>query len=187
MTPQALSNPASPERPPRRPWAYFLTTACYGAHLHGHSEGSADRSQRGPRVEPSKNLEQYGLASLKEPPFLMDAPRRSAVLQAMLGVCEYQGWTLHAAHVRANHFHVVVTAEEKPEVVVGKLKAYASRALNEKFGRRTRYWTRQGNTRWLWSHEAVNEAVEYVAKQQGEPMALYENPDRWRDYLRAPE
>ncbi len=110
---------------------------------------------------------------LRFPPFLLDEAGRAVVLTAIQGVCDYQAWRLHAAHVRTNHFHVVVTAEEKPEVVLGKFKAYASRALNQRFGRRERYWARYGSTRWLWDARAVNDAVEYVVSRQGEPMAVY--------------
>ena len=113
----------------------------------------------------------------------MDAPRRTAVLEAMLAVCEHQNWTAHAAHVRTNHFHMVVTAEKDPAAALGKLKAYASRALNERFGQRQRHWARQGSTRWLWSPNDVNDTVDYVLKRQGAPMAVYENLARWQDFL----
>ena len=105
------------------------------------------------------------------------------MLEAMIGVCDYQFWVVHAIHVRSNHFHVVVTADGEPEVVLGELKAYASRALNERFGRRASYWARQGSTRWLWNPHDVNGAVEYVLERQGEPMEVYENPSRWDEYL----
>ena len=129
----------------------------------------------------SPALQDYERAELNEPPFLMDAPRRSAVLRAILGVCEHERWTLHAAHIRTNHFHAVLTAAKAPAVALGKLKASASRALNQQFGSLRRYWTREGSTRWLWTPYEVNDTVEYVVERQGAPMAVYENRTRWQD------
>ena len=114
----------------------------------------------------------------------MDTARRPVVIEAILGVCEHQGWVLHAAHIRTTHFHVVVSAEVRPEVALGKLKAYASRALNKRFGRRARYWARDGSTRWLWNPREVDDVVEYVLDRQGVRMEAYENPGRWDEYLR---
>lgn len=178
------------ERPPRRPWAYFLTAACYGARFHGHPEGSVDRNHsawRWPRLDPRPALADYERSVAKEAPFRMDESRRRVVLDAIRQHCEHDGWVLHAAHVRTNHLHVVVTTEIEPERVLGRLKAYASRALNERFGRRNRYWARHGSTIWLWDRRQVNDAVEYVVARQGRPMAVYENPERWAEYLVMPE
>ena len=113
----------------------------------------------------------------------MDEPRRAAVLEAFRQHCEHDGWVLHAAHVRTNHFHIVVTADPLPERVLGRLKAYASRALNSEFGRRQKYWSRHGSTVRIWSRTGVEDTVDYVVRRQGRPMAVYENPRRWEEFL----
>jgi REP element-mobilizing transposase RayT len=56
----------------------------------------------------------------------LDRLRRDAVLRAIQEVCAYRGWNLLAAHVRSNHVHTVVEAEDPPERVMGDFKAYAS-------------------------------------------------------------
>jgi hypothetical protein len=131
-------------------------------------------------MQSKPGLERYERATLKEPPFLLNAARRGIVLDVVLNQCAFDRWILHAAHVRMNHFHVVVTAECAPERVLGRIKAYASRALNEQFGRR------DGSTVWLWDGRNVDDAVDYVVKRQGEPMAVYENPARWAEYSAQP-
>jgi hypothetical protein len=68
---------------------------------------------------------------------------------------------------------------------MAKFKAYASRALNLVSGNKPKRWTRHGSTAWLWGPRRVDEAVDYVARQQGRPMAAYENPKRWEEYLRG--
>ena len=65
-----------------------------------------------------------------------------------------------------------------------KLKAYGSRALNRRFGFREKRWVRHGSTRRLWSPAEVDVTVDYVVRRQGEPMAVYEDCERWSEVLR---
>ena len=109
----------------------------------------------------------------------LDQNARAVVLAVIQSVCRHQGWTLYAVHVRGTHVHVVVAAELSPEQVMGKLKSYASRALNRCQGRHPKRWSRHGSTRRLWSPREVDSTVEYVVHRQGDPMAVYEKPDRW--------
>ena len=109
----------------------------------------------------------------------LDGNARSVAPIAIQDVCRHEGWTLYAAHVRSTHVHVVVEAEPSPEEVMGKLKAYASRALNRRSGRISQRWSRHGSTRHLWSPAEVDGAVDYVVYRQGEAMAMYQKPDRW--------
>lgn len=68
---------------------------------------------------------------------------------------------------------------------MAKLKAYASRSLNRLFRDKRKRWTRHGSTVWLWEPRKVDEAVDYVVRQQGRPLAACENRNRWNDYLRT--
>ena len=56
---------------------------------------------------------------------------------------------------------------------MAQLKRYASRALNQSAGKNGRWWARHGSTRYLWNERRIAEAVDYVAHEQGAPMALY--------------
>ena len=102
------------------------------------------------------------------------------VLQAIQEVCQYRGWSLLAAHVRTNHGHVVVQAFSPPEKVLNDFKAYASRHLNQAGidGSDCKRWTRRGSTRYLWKPEQVEAAIHYTVREQGEPLAVYENVER---------
>ena len=111
--------------------------------------------------------------------YLLDSSARLVVLRAIRKHCLVQEWTLHVAHVRSNHVHAVVTAEERPEVVMGQFKAYASRALNQASGLRRKRWSHHASTKYLWNWKSVASAVAYVREQQGKPMALYVNPTPW--------
>jgi REP element-mobilizing transposase RayT len=109
----------------------------------------------------------------------LDTLERDVVLRAIRNVCDHEKWTLYGVHVRATHVHVIVAAKPSPETVMGKLKAYASRALNKRFGHRSKRWTRHGSTKRVWSPVALEATLSYVLDRQGERMACYENPDRW--------
>ena len=178
---------AAPERPVKRPWAYLITFSCYGTKLHGRQAGSIDRNHnawKGRYLRPSRGLQSYERRLLPTPPTRLDAQQRPVVLQAIEDVCLDQGWTLHAVHVRGNHVHLVVSADVEPEAVMAKLKAYASRSLNRLLGAKAKRWTKHGSTVWLWEPNKVDEAVDYVVRRQGRPLAVYENPNRWGNHLR---
>ena len=67
---------------------------------------------------------------MDQPAYFLDKDRRATVLDTLQEVCVYRGWNLWAAHVRANHVHVIVEADVRPEKVVNAFKSYASRRLN---------------------------------------------------------
>ena len=100
----------------------------------------------------------------------LNLPARTLTLQAIETACRREHWRLAAAHVRSNHVHVVVSAELKPEKIMGTLKSCTSRALNDAFGNLRKRWSRHGSTRWLWH---VTAAVSYIVHQQGRPMEVY--------------
>ena len=118
---------------------------------------------------------------MHERPYTLAPEHREFVLCAIAEVCLHRGWTLHAAHVRSTHVHVVVESDLRPEAVMNAFKAYASRALNRNAadgGPKTR-WARHGSTRWLWTKDDVNAAVKYVVEGQGEPMAVFLAEWKW--------
>jgi REP element-mobilizing transposase RayT len=157
---------------------YFITFACYGAHLHGDEPGSVDRRHNlygGRLLEADPRRAAVERRSMIQPPYELDGDSRMAVRQALEEVCWHRGWNLLAAHVRSNHVHVIVEAEVPPEKVMNDFKAYASRALNRlaRDGPGRRRWARHGSTRWLWKDQDVREAIRYVVEEQGEPMAVF--------------
>ncbi|MDQ2947851.1 MAG: hypothetical protein M3Y27_18285 [Acidobacteriota bacterium] len=55
------------------------------------------------------------------------------------------------------------------------LKAYSSRALNAHplDSPDRRRWARHDSTRYLWTADAVRDAMQYVVREQGESMAVF--------------
>jgi REP element-mobilizing transposase RayT len=157
---------------------YLITFSCYGRHLHGDESGSVDRTHNVPGtavLELDLSRAAAERERMDQAPYILDQPRRDAVLQAIQAVCTHRGWSLLAAHVRSTHVHTVVDSEATPERVMTDFKAYASRGLNrlslDQPGRKR--WTRHGSTRWLWKTEHIAAAVEYVVDEQGSAMSVF--------------
>ena len=114
---------------------------------------------------------------MHEEAFVLDEERRRVVLAALEGACQAVGWSLRAAHVRTNHVHAVVEAEGSREEILRRLKARASSDLRGLDPGRTKRWAKHGSVRELWTPEAVDSAIEYVVKCQGEPLAVMSRPN----------
>jgi hypothetical protein len=160
------------------PLGYLITFTCYGTWTHGDARGSVDRehNQIGtPFLPASAGRRRHDLAAMSDPPYALDAPRRSCVLGAILEVARLRGWRVFAVHVRTKHVHVVVHAAQAPERVMNDFKAFSSKRLNEAYPeeRERKRWTRHGSTRYLNSEQSCAEAIAYVVDRQGEPMAVY--------------
>ncbi len=165
------------------PLAYFITFTCYGTWLHGTEKASVDRKHNIPQTEflfENKIREKSVKQRMAETSYLLDKTHREIVLDAIKEVCVHDKWVLLAAHVRTNHVHLVLHTIKKPEYVMNKIKAYASRCLNESQidNGRSQRWTRHGSTRYLWNECEVEATIRYVVHEQGKPMAVFENIKR---------
>jgi REP element-mobilizing transposase RayT len=160
--------------------AYFITFTTYGAWLHGRAPGSVDREHNVPGTPflPAEyTLEAEMRARMRQEPYLLDEPRRAVALQTVQEVARHRRWKLHAAHVRSNHVHLLVTAADSPEKVMKDFKAWMSRRLRESFDEsadRDR-WTQHGSTRWLNTMTELEAAWHYIVHGQGDPMAVYDS------------
>ncbi|HME09213.1 MAG TPA: hypothetical protein VKG25_19295 [Bryobacteraceae bacterium] len=162
---------------------YLLTFICYGTHLPGDERGWVERTRgpyRGGFHEPSENLGRYAYGLLESPPYQLDQPRASVVLDAIREVCRFRGWDLFAAHVLTTHVHIVADRLPDPKRALVDFKSYSSRSLSGRGFERPdcKRWARGGNTRHLPTLEAIFATVRYVANDQGPPMAIYVM-DRW--------
>ena len=165
------------------PLAYLITFTCYGRWLHGDRRGSVDDDHNGvgesllpPNAERRRSVQ----TTMTHPAYQLDSARRTVVLQAIRNVCHHRNWRLWAAHVRAQHAHIVVTAVEvAPEDVMNDFKAYASRALNAGgFDRPScKRWTRHGSTRYINDERYLHSAINYVLFEEGPAQAVYDGRD----------
>ncbi|HLB57590.1 MAG TPA: transposase [Gammaproteobacteria bacterium] len=108
----------------------------------------------------------------------MNAPQRETVLQSIIKTCEFSNWHLHAAHVRTNHMHIVVSAQKEPEKIAVSLKAYATRYLKQQYPElnRKKYWSKGESTGYIFQSENLFRAIQYTIEEQGNEMAFYCEP-----------
>jgi len=112
--------------------------------------------------EPDPELAERMRGRMTQPPVVLTAEHRAIVEKQIREVIAYRGWMLHAINVRTNHIHLVVTANRDPETVMEQLKAWCSRRLSEYLGRKQKWWTEHGSTKWINDDEYLNNAIHYV-------------------------
>jgi REP element-mobilizing transposase RayT len=173
---------------------WLLTSTFYGNWLPGDSRGFVARVRdRRPEEPPESARREHDLPGtpydkdmrglkeaarnrLKGSPVWLTSDQAAAVLAQFQQTAQYRGWRLLAAAVMANHVHLVVgvRGDPDPTKILGDFKAYASRALNARWGKPPSgtWWTYAGSKRKLPDEHAVLAAVHYV-RRQPQPLAVW--------------
>ncbi len=156
------------------PFGYLITFRCYGTWLHGRP-GSVDRSHHTygtPRLAGDNVRWRYNRRALSQPPVKLKSRQRKLVEAAISETCDIRKWCLWVSNVRSNHVHAVVTANCRPDRVMTALKANATRKMREAKCWNTDQspWAHRGSKRYLWTEEALANAIAYVREDQGEPL-----------------
>ena len=152
--------------------AYLITFTTYGTWVHGDERGSVDREHNTPGtalLKPSAPRRRMVTELMKSNEVKLSREHRNIVQKTIGRVCAHFDWELHAANVRTNHVHVVVSAPESPERVMNVLKSWSTRSLvaAKLVERGTKMWTRHGSTRYLWKVRDVRTTCQYVCEGQG--------------------
>ena len=161
---------------------WLLTSTTYGTWLPGDERGfiGTVKDGPGPRVRHNvpetpvdkdfRGLRQSARELLKCPPILLNQEQALVVLDQFRETAAFRRWLLLAGAVMANHFHLVVAADEDVHstILLRDFKSYASRALNRKWSKPASgtWWTESGSRRTLPDERAVEAAIEYVRCQQ---------------------
>jgi REP element-mobilizing transposase RayT len=175
--------------------SWLLTNTFYGTWLPGDSRGSVTsvrdtrpEDDAGPtRIEHDlpgtpweeemPGLYRAAQALLKSPPLYWDRDKAEAALAQFQETARFRGWTLRAVAIMANHVHLVVqmTDDVDPRKILADFKAYASRALNRRFGKPASetWWTEKGSKRKLPDDAAVANAIYYVLYKQFNPLVVW--------------
>ncbi|MEO8540382.1 MAG: hypothetical protein ABI577_11630 [bacterium] len=150
---------------------YLITFTTYGTRLHGDERGTVDRRSARvgtPRLAPNEGRAFVARHAMAGETLTLSTMQRVCAEAAIKELGARRHWNLWALNVRTNHVHVVVSAEEAPEIVMQGMKAWVTRALRESglAGEAERIWTRHGSTRWLNTDASLAAAVDYVLFQQ---------------------
>jgi REP element-mobilizing transposase RayT len=166
--------------PHRRYW--LLTWTTYGTWLPGEERGfvspvrasSGDkwksRNELGtPYSRSMPGLKRASQSRLKCAPIYLDIEKSQVIFKQFQETAEYRGWHLEAVAIMANHVHLVVSldVDVAPDVLLKDFKSYASRALNSRWDKPAcgTWWAESGSKRKKSNHNAVENAIRYVAKQ----------------------
>jgi REP element-mobilizing transposase RayT len=156
------------------PLAYFLTWTCHGTWLHGDERGSVDRNNNKygrPTLDPDEWLRSFEQRLLAHPAELLNSNERAIVSKTISEVCVYRKWRLLASHVGRNHAHAIVAAGADPDKVVEDLKAWSTTRLREAGrDRSAKPWTEGASTIYLWTHQQLAAAIDYVTRLQTGPV-----------------
>lgn len=151
------------------PLAYLITIRTYGTWLHGDERLSVDRRAGinvfgTPKVEADRELLIASAANMTARPFVFNDRQRVVVDCEMRSLCKYRKYGLYALDVRTNHAHIVLSASAKPEGIADDLKRYSTKRLRREglVGDDERIWARGRSRRYLWKHDDVDRAVNYV-------------------------
>ena len=146
--------------------AYFLTWTTYGTWLPGDDRGW-NRKGVLENLPANPLFEEMALASLKEEPFLLSHAAQEVVETTIGKHCEIRAWQLHAANVRSNHVHVVVTSPGyQPKTVASQFKAWSTKRLKPIHPNRTKFWTQGSSCRWINTEDDLASAIEYTLEAQ---------------------
>lgn len=172
----------------RRFW--LLTWTTYGTWLPGDERGfvSSVPQPEGPqrrhnvvgtpydRHKPS--LVRAAQRQQKHESVFLTQPQATVMLGQFRETANHRLWRLHAVAVMGNHVHLVVevVGDPAPDAILRDFKSYASRALNNRFGRHERWWTESGSKRKLPDEPALIAGVRYMRDQQ-RPLVIWLNPD----------
>ena len=156
------------------PLAYLITVRCYGTWLHGDDRQSIDRHGLNvygtERRAANTTLEKIMRQNMREQPVILSESQRAVIKNAINDVCDHRGYNLWAINVLANHFHVVVSAQSRPEPIADAFKSYSTRKLRAVglIGREVRPWARGKSRRYLWKPKHLARAIDYVLYGQGD-------------------
>ena len=158
------------------PLAIFITFRTYGTWLPGDGRGTVNRFHNKygtKRIREVPEWTDVNRDRMKAEPFVMSARQRACVRKAIRDTCRFRNWQLHAVHIRTNHGHAVVTAQNKKgSIVLNAFKANATRLLRERnlWQSSKSPWSDKGSARYLWNSKSVEIVCNYVEFGQGDEL-----------------
>lgn len=146
--------------------AYFITWTTYGTWLPGDARGWRKRHAGEQTSQPL--LEKWCRGRMTGETVLLSQHQRCQVANACHSHAKVRGWVLHAINARSNHVHLVVSANNAPEIVRDEFKANATRVLRQDASALVyqRVWTRGGNCEVINGENDLEQVVQYVIEAQ---------------------
>jgi REP element-mobilizing transposase RayT len=150
------------------PLGYLITVRTYGTWLYGDERGSVDSHGKNiygtPRIDKNDDLRTLMDEEMSAQPLILNRQQIYAVDKAIREVCSKRNYNLPALNVRTNHFHAVVSAPKKPELIANAFKSNATRCLRETdlVSPESKIWSRGRSRRYLWKPWQLAGAIDYT-------------------------
>jgi REP element-mobilizing transposase RayT len=171
------------------PPALLITWTTYGAWLPGDPRGHVSNTRLDPHGHiPRQNTPGTPVAPgdaftrdkarelLAQPPVSLSSAEARVAAQALADAATARGWRILRAAVMANHVHVVVTdCPPDGSAVRRVLKGVSQAALSKFVGRPQLWWTSHGSDRYKNDGSAIENAINYVARQDRMLAAVVDN------------
>ena len=170
---------------------WLISWCTYGSWLPGDPRGFVSylRDTSGRQVKHNipgtpydaelPQLQRFAQCLLRGEPIRLVLDQAEVVLEQFQETARHRGWQLLAVAIMANHVHVVVgvPGDPNPSKILGDLKSYGSRALNQRWGKRPSgsWWAESGSKRKLPDERAVFAAIRYVIEQEY-PLLIWTAP-----------
>jgi REP element-mobilizing transposase RayT len=174
---------------------WFLTNTCYGnwlpgdsrgfvGHILEHRPGDPDEDKRVVHSLPGTQydgempgLEVAARERMKGSPIHLTLEQAQAVFTQFQETGRFRGWSIEAAAIMYNHFHLVVgvSGDPDPAKILGDFKSWGTRALTKKFGEPASktWWTQGGSKRKLPDERALIKVIYYVLYKQPKPLLTW--------------
>jgi REP element-mobilizing transposase RayT len=164
-----------------KPFAIHVTWTTYGTWLPGDPRGYVSVTLR-PDGTTLKKENQYGTPYTKDDAFTrriaideqefetvwLNAQQARVVAHSLVEACRERGWWIGQAAVMCNHIHVVVLECPPDGPAVRRiLKGVTQSKLSKHHGSPKRWYTRGGSNRHKYDQQAIDNALNYVKRQEG--------------------
>lgn len=162
-----------------RPFALHITWTCYATWLPGDRRGYVSNTvlpeggflpkQNTPGTPIAADdsfTHQKAQALQRGPAVTLSIEQALCVARSLVEAARERGWRILRGAVMANHVHVVIVdCPDDGPAVRRILKGTSQAALSKATGCRRRWWTAGGSDRYKHDHNAIEAAVDYVARQ----------------------
>lgn len=162
-------------------FALHITWTCYGTWLPGDERGYVSNTlQQSGEYRPAQNspgtaytkddvnTRHRSMTLQQRPTVYLSAPQAFIVVSAIVECAAKRGWHIAQCAVMAAHVHVVVmNCPADGPAVRRVLKGNTQAALSRNHGSSRRWWTENGSDRYKNDLQAIENAVNYVARQEG--------------------
>jgi REP element-mobilizing transposase RayT len=106
-------------------------------------------------------------SNLKSPPVRFANDQMRFIQSIIPDICARGGWKFQTCAAGPDHIHVILTSPNDPEIIRRLLKRWIGQELSERYpSKRPTWWAECGSIRWINNERYLDDAINYVNRQQ---------------------